>query len=226
METLPAHLTYKCDGCLYNEFCLKWSAERDDLSLLPHITAQDKGALLRAGVATIREVAALKARPLPVNGAKQSDELAPAAGNEALVRQLSVTWPVGPHLDELVHRAQRYRSWKGDPYPALSYIPHRGYGSLPYCAPDEPGICAGRLRALLAAASPPDRDIRLLCRRQPVRSRRSCLGTCSPPGHSWPSHSHLRGGERLGVPVVGCGAFRCAWAATIGPFPALATPRR
>jgi hypothetical protein len=31
-EQLPFCLSYKCDGCLYNEFCLKWSAEREDLS--------------------------------------------------------------------------------------------------------------------------------------------------------------------------------------------------
>ncbi len=37
VRKMPFHLTYKCDGCLYNEFCMKWSAEHDDLSLLPHI---------------------------------------------------------------------------------------------------------------------------------------------------------------------------------------------
>jgi predicted RecB family nuclease len=59
-EALPFHLTAKCDGCLYNEFCLKWAAERDDLSLLPHLTANEKGAMLRAGVQTTRELAALR----------------------------------------------------------------------------------------------------------------------------------------------------------------------
>ena len=128
---LPAHLTYKCDGCLYNEFCMKWSAERDDLSLLPHLTGQDKGALLGAGVATVRAVAELKVRQ-PGEGGEAGTALRPAPGREDLVRRLSATWPVGPRLDELVHRAQRYRRSKGDDFPALPYIPHRGYGSLPY----------------------------------------------------------------------------------------------
>ena len=58
--TIPFHLTYKCDGCLYNEFCMKRSAETDDLSLLPHLTEQDKRALQRNGIATTGDLAALK----------------------------------------------------------------------------------------------------------------------------------------------------------------------
>ena len=91
---------------------MKWSAERDDLSLLPHLTAQDKGALRRAGVTTTRDLAALKelrrghVRRWRGAGATA---LVPAAGKEALVRRLAATWPVGPRLDELVHRARRYR---------------------------------------------------------------------------------------------------------------------
>src|SRR5262249_10350546 len=33
-EKVPFCLSFKCDGCLYNEFCMKWSAEQEDLSLL------------------------------------------------------------------------------------------------------------------------------------------------------------------------------------------------
>ena len=49
-----------------------------------------------------------------------------------MVRQVSRTWPVGPRLEELVHRARRYRDWRGDRIDALRYIPSKGYGSLPY----------------------------------------------------------------------------------------------
>ena len=35
LDTLPYSLSFKCDGCLYTEFCMKWSAEAEDLSLLP-----------------------------------------------------------------------------------------------------------------------------------------------------------------------------------------------
>jgi hypothetical protein len=140
-ETLPYHLTYKCDGCLYNEFCLKWSAERDDLSLLPHVTAQDKSALRRLGLHRIADLATLKEFP-PSSAVNQGASangthvdgsyLVPAPGKEGLCRAVATTWPVGPRLDELVHRARRYRKWKRDPMHSLSEIPHSGHGSLPY----------------------------------------------------------------------------------------------
>jgi len=59
-EDLPYCLSFKCDGCLYGEFCMKWSAERDDLSLLPYMGGTDKEALRRAGVPTVRSLATLK----------------------------------------------------------------------------------------------------------------------------------------------------------------------
>jgi SNF2 family DNA or RNA helicase len=129
---IPFHLTYKCDGCLYNEYCLKRAAEDDDLSLLPHLTQQDKGALQRAGVATTRQLAALKAFRDDTG-----PDLVTPAGNEPLVRQLGATWPVGPRLDELIHRAKAYRRYAKDPGRALAYIPSKGYGSLPYVAADQ-----------------------------------------------------------------------------------------
>ncbi|HEX6817537.1 MAG TPA: ATP-binding protein [Ktedonobacterales bacterium] len=148
-ETLPYALSYKCDDCLYNEYCMKWSAEHDDLSLLPHLGANDKTALRRCGVMTTRELSTVKvpaeaptaARdvlvdPPAIDGdgpAAKIAELVAAPGKEDLVRRLAATWPVGPRLDELVHRARRYRRFKGDAIPALSYIPSKGYGSLPYC---------------------------------------------------------------------------------------------
>lgn len=122
------HLTYKCDGCLYTEFCTKWSAEHDDLSLLPHLSDRDKNALLGAGLTRVAEVACLKE---PRRDGDPND-LVPAPGREQLVRRLGSTWPVGPRLDELVHRARRYRDWKGDAVASLPYIPSKGYGSLPY----------------------------------------------------------------------------------------------
>ena len=133
-EIIPYHLTYKCDGCLYNEFCMKWSAERDDLSLLPHLSERDKGALQRAGITRVAEVAHLKEpRGSGANGSVGDlTELVAAPGKAELVRGWGATWPVGPRLDELIHRARAYRVWKGDAVGHLSYIPSKGYGSLPY----------------------------------------------------------------------------------------------
>ena len=140
---VPYHLTYKCDGCLYNEFCLRWSAEYDDLSLLPHLTAQEKAALQRGGIETTTTLAALKelrhdaAADAGVReGAEQPavlPELVPRPETAAQCAALAVTWPVGPRLDEVIHRARRYRKARGDAVDALSYIPNKGYGSLPYC---------------------------------------------------------------------------------------------
>lgn len=131
-DTLPYHLNVKCDGCLYNEVCMKRSVERDDLSLLPHLTPNDKNALLRAGVMSVSELATLK-EPAGVDTPAHHSELVPAPGAEELTRALAATWPVGPRLDELIHRARRYRQRQGDPISALGYIPSKGYGSLPYC---------------------------------------------------------------------------------------------
>lgn len=138
---IPYHLTYKCGGCLYNEFCMKWSAEHDDLSLLPHVVALEKEALKRTGITSMHELAHLKdlvrsARPTGTDDQSSDMQLTPAPGKEGLVRRIAVTWPVGPRMDELVHRARRYRKFKGEKIEMLTYIPSKGYGSLPFCSPD------------------------------------------------------------------------------------------
>ena len=111
-DDLPFHLTMKCDGCLFNEFCMKQAAETDDLSLLPHLTDNDKAALRGNGVTTTTQLANLMT--LQREGTEQVDgrmvestRLVPAAGQETLARKLATTWPVGPRLDELMHRARR-----------------------------------------------------------------------------------------------------------------------
>jgi hypothetical protein len=129
-EAIPYSLSYKCDGCLYNEYCLKWSAEREDLSLLPYMSGVEKEALRRHGVGTIEALARLK-------GLRPDGELDTAAGQEAVVRRLAATWPVGPRLDELVHRARGFRRHaKKDGTAALSYVPGKGTSTLPVSTPE------------------------------------------------------------------------------------------
>src|SRR5215470_13260130 len=131
-EKVPFYLSFKCDGCLYNEFCMRWSAEQEDLSLLPYMTGTEKEALRRAGVTTIQGLATLKDF---APGSKA--ELVPAPGREAVVKQIAATWPVGPRLDELVHRAKSFRrSVRKDGTQALPYIPGKGNSSLPVSTPD------------------------------------------------------------------------------------------
>ncbi|MFN8485376.1 MAG: AAA domain-containing protein [Anaerolineae bacterium] len=168
-EDIPYTLGYKCDGCLFNEFCMKWTAEHDDLSLLPYLTGQEKGALHRAGVRRIRDLATLKDLHLPEETGEAQPRLTPALGREAQARDLAATWPIGPRLDELILRARSCRSNRGDPITSISYIPGKGYSSLPYCdAQHDPNLVRVYLDAqhdylhdrvyLLAALVVPSRD--------------------------------------------------------------------
>ena len=53
------------------------------------------------------------------------------------VKQVAATWPVGPRLDELVHRARSFRrSVRKDGTQALSYVPGKGNSTLPVCRAD------------------------------------------------------------------------------------------
>jgi hypothetical protein len=124
LDDVPYHLTYKCDGCLYNEFCMKRSAERDDLSVLPHLNEQDKRVLQRFDITTTRALASIKDL--------HDQALLPREDTAELCQSLAATWPVGPRIDELIHRAKRFRDWKGDDIESLRWIPNKGYGSLPY----------------------------------------------------------------------------------------------
>jgi hypothetical protein len=134
-EAIPFSLSYKCDGCLYNEYCMKWCAEHEDLSLLPYLSGVEKEALCRAGLRTIKDLATLKEFAPSPDG--NSRDLVSAPGKEALVRQLAATWPVGPRLDELVHRARSFRrSVRKDALAALGYVPGKGTSSLPAVAAD------------------------------------------------------------------------------------------
>ena len=110
---------------------MKWSAEKEDLSLLPYMTGTDKEAMRRVGVTTVQSLATLKDF---VPDRRQDAELVPAPGREAQVKQIAATWPVGPRLDELIHRARSFRrSVRKDGTQALSYIPGKGNSSACRC---------------------------------------------------------------------------------------------
>ena len=68
------HLTYKCDGCLYNAICMREAAESRSLALVPFMTMRDRAALERHGVATVEQLAALKGLP------PKGDYVSPLAG--------------------------------------------------------------------------------------------------------------------------------------------------
>ncbi|HKG22232.1 MAG TPA: PD-(D/E)XK nuclease family protein, partial [Blastocatellia bacterium] len=58
-ESAPYHLGPHCDGCPYNSLCFIDTAEREDLSLVPLLSATEKSALRAEGVRTVRELAGL-----------------------------------------------------------------------------------------------------------------------------------------------------------------------
>jgi len=126
-DSLFFSLDYKCDGCLYNEFCLKTACDDRDLSLVPHLAARDKKALLGAGVTNIEQLAALK-QPVE-NGEQKSFALAPASGAGKTLAALAST-SVGSRIDELVLRAHQSPFVKDTKAPP--FIPSKGHSTLPY----------------------------------------------------------------------------------------------
>lgn len=97
-------LGLKCDGCLFNEFCLKDSYERGDLSLIPYITHAQKSCLQAEGIRTVEAVA----------------ELMHFADEELMGKNVLLTLPhhqpivsrlqagaIGSRLQELVLRARQ-----------------------------------------------------------------------------------------------------------------------
>ena len=134
---VPYHLADVCDGCRFNEFCMKWSAEHDDLTLIPFIAGVEKAHLVRSGIRTTAELAALKRVEKRVKG-EQGPALRLVSTPEAIpiVRRLGTRSVLGSRLDELIIRAQAYRRGQGDDYPTVWNIPGGGSGTLPVAAPD------------------------------------------------------------------------------------------
>ena len=117
------HLEPKCDGCIYNEYCMRQAAECDDLSLIPHLTAHEKSALHRSVLPTVSMIAAI---PL----ASEAQMATPADRERR--RALASAWPLASRLDEIIYRARSYRRSKGEDYDTPPFIPGRGYTSLPH----------------------------------------------------------------------------------------------
>ncbi len=117
-DQLPFHLNYVCDGCLYNQFCLRQSAETDDLSLIPFLKAEQKRALHTAGVKRCAELAEV---PLPAETWSEQ------------YMQLAMAPALGAELDDLISRARTYRESKGDSWPIERWLPDGRQSSLPRC---------------------------------------------------------------------------------------------
>lgn len=130
------HLGYRCDGCMYNAPCMYDSAERLDLSLIPHLSAVQKRSLGAAGLKTLRDVAGLMALPVKGSGSK---ELTVAPGHEAEVRALTNDWSVAPTLPVIVQRAKQALRRFDRTAEGKGYLHGAGFGSLPNDE-DHPGL--------------------------------------------------------------------------------------
>ena len=95
-------LGLKCDGCLFNEFCLKDSHERSDLSLIPYITDTQKSCFQAEGISTVEAVAGL----MQFADEDGNNTLLTPPPNKLLVRRLQAGG-VGSRLEELVLRARQ-----------------------------------------------------------------------------------------------------------------------
>jgi hypothetical protein len=120
------HLSYKCDGCLYNALCMYDSAERLDVALTPHITAVEKRVLNDVGITTLPELARLM--DLPPQG---SYELQNASSEQSRLDILNNRWPVAPNLPFLVQRAKAALRHFDPNADYRSYLVGSGFGTLP-----------------------------------------------------------------------------------------------
>jgi hypothetical protein len=117
-EQLPYNLNFVCDGCLYQQLCLRQSAETDDLSLIPFMQPAQKQSL---HLAKIRHCADLATVPLP------------AESKSTEYRKLAMAPALGAGLDDLIARARTYRASKGDPWKKDTWLHDPGQSSIPRC---------------------------------------------------------------------------------------------
>ncbi len=176
---------------------MKWAAEHDDLSLIPYLSDTEKNVLRAGGIATTRELATLKAFP-----DDSAQDLVTPPERRASVQALSASRAVGPRLDELVHRARRYRRWRGDDLRALSYIPSKGYGSLPAV---EAGLHPNLVRIYLDVQHDYLHDRVYLLGRPGGRLRRRPGGPGAPAQHRAHERRPARRPGRRARPAGGLG---------------------
>ena len=151
------HLSHKCDGCPFSEWCLHSANQDDDLSLLPHLDPDLKIALRKHGVQTVEQLAQIKS--LKPNQAVQSaalsdagifedehvepdaqawNELEIAPKSSETVRKLAGTRGVGARLDEMILRSHALLRKRGGAFAELrakKKLSRRGHPSLPFSSP-------------------------------------------------------------------------------------------
>lgn len=97
-STAVYHLGSHCDGCPYNALCFVDTAEREDLSLVPHLTATEKRALRSEDINTVSDLSRL------MTYTTRGVETTP--GCETKVDRVSGQWALGARLPILFQRAR------------------------------------------------------------------------------------------------------------------------
>ena len=124
----PYHLSYKCDGCLYNALCTRDAAETNSTALVPFLSQRDRGALERHGIRGLEDLARLKQLPEP---GSRDPMLSTENGCEATVERLASEWPLGANLDVHVQRARATARRRGIEIASRPWIHGSGFGSMP-----------------------------------------------------------------------------------------------
>jgi hypothetical protein len=93
------HLGRHCDGCPYNALCFVDTAEREDVSLVPHLTSTEKRALHAEGVDSVRDLARLM-KYAAAGGIEVRE------GCEGKVARIGARWPLASRLPILTQRAR------------------------------------------------------------------------------------------------------------------------
>lgn len=122
-ESASYHLGRHCDGCPYNAVCFVDTAEREDLSLVPHLTATEKRALQVEGVKTARELASLMVYA--------GHDIVAARGREAEVARIGGRWPLGSRLPILAQRARAALARNDRSVESRRTLYGTNWGSLP-----------------------------------------------------------------------------------------------
>jgi hypothetical protein len=124
--------TGKCDGCFFNEACLKVASDHDDPALVPFMTLDARQSLRKSGITTTSELAALKEPGSISIAGVTRQSLIPAAGKAAICHDLGESRAVAGRLDEMIARARKLKKLPGTRKEEGSNLIGSGYGSLPY----------------------------------------------------------------------------------------------
>ncbi|MEZ4495397.1 MAG: hypothetical protein R2845_01150 [Thermomicrobiales bacterium] len=128
----PFSYSRHCDGCFFNEACLKIANDRDDLALIPFMSIDARRAISRTGVTTTEELSLLMEPGQMTVANVTRPALRPAEGWESICHDLGDDRAIAGRLGEYVSRARKLHRLPGTRKEDGNNLIGAGYGSLPY----------------------------------------------------------------------------------------------